>query len=149
MHAGTCFGMRSVSRLTAVSFGIPNWTDWLTLPSVKIMVAGAYIALVESYSWKLLSTLHLETYYKAHFHLIGAIYLFFLFLKIFLVNSVFLVISGCSEDDYERLCKEPNSWLERLLLPSGLKTPGPSCSNLTTSLVNISLKFQTLISKIW
>ena len=29
-----------------------------------------------------------------------------------------------------------------------LKTTGPSCSKLTTSLVNISWKFQTLISKI-
>ena len=27
-------------------------------------------------------------------------------------------------------------------------TPGPGCSKLTTSLVNISLKFQTLISNI-
>ena len=29
-----------------------------------------------------------------------------------------------------------------------LKTTGPGCSKLTTSLVNISLKFQTLISNI-
>ena len=29
-----------------------------------------------------------------------------------------------------------------------VKTPGPGCSNLTTSLVNVSLKFQTLISHI-
>ena len=28
------------------------------------------------------------------------------------------------------------------------KRPGPSCSKLTTSLVNVSLKFQTLISQI-
>ena len=26
---------------------------------------------------------------------------------------------------------------------------GPGCSKLTTSLVNVSLKFQTLISEIW
>ena len=30
-----------------------------------------------------------------------------------------------------------------------LPSPGPGCSNLTTSLVNVSLKFQTLISEIW
>ena len=29
-----------------------------------------------------------------------------------------------------------------------LRTPGPSCSKLTTSLVNVSLKFQTLILQI-
>ena len=29
-----------------------------------------------------------------------------------------------------------------------LRTPGPGCSKLTTSLVNVSLKFQTLISQI-
>ena len=29
-----------------------------------------------------------------------------------------------------------------------LSCPGPGCSKLTTSLVNISLKFQTLISQI-
>ena len=28
-------------------------------------------------------------------------------------------------------------------------SPGPGCSKLTTSLVNVSLKFQTLISEIW
>ena len=28
------------------------------------------------------------------------------------------------------------------------KTPGPDCSKLTTSLVNVSLKFQTLTSEI-
>ena len=28
------------------------------------------------------------------------------------------------------------------------KRPGPGCSKLTTSLVNVSLKFQTLISEI-
>ena len=31
---------------------------------------------------------------------------------------------------------------------SAQSTPGPSCSKLTKSLVNVSLKFQTLISKI-
>ena len=30
----------------------------------------------------------------------------------------------------------------------GTETPGPGCSKLTTSIVNISLKFQTLISEI-
>ena len=30
----------------------------------------------------------------------------------------------------------------------GLKSPGPGCSKLMTSLVNISLKFQMLISEI-
>ena len=29
-----------------------------------------------------------------------------------------------------------------------LKSPGPGCSKLTTSLVNVSLKFQMLISEI-
>ena len=29
-----------------------------------------------------------------------------------------------------------------------IKIPGPSCSKLTTSLVNVSLKFQTLILQI-
>ena len=28
------------------------------------------------------------------------------------------------------------------------KNPGPSCSKLTTSLVNVTLKFQTLVSKL-
>ena len=36
-----------------------------------------------------------------------------------------------------------SSFLVELLL-----TPGPSCSKLTTSLVNVSLKFQTLILQI-
>ena len=30
-----------------------------------------------------------------------------------------------------------------------LQSPGPGCSKLTMSLVNVSLKFQTLISEIW
>ena len=34
-------------------------------------------------------------------------------------------------------------------MPSTIKKrPGPGCSKLTTSLVNVSLKFQTLISEI-
>ena len=33
-------------------------------------------------------------------------------------------------------------------LASTPNRPGPSCSKLTTSLVNVSLKFQTLISQI-
>ena len=41
-----------------------------------------------------------------------------------------------------------------LLMHSGLRhlmvcRPGPSCSKLTTSLVNVSLKFQTFISQIY
>ena len=35
-----------------------------------------------------------------------------------------------------------------LTVPSWCFCPGPSCSKLTTSLVNVSLKFQTLISQI-
>ena len=37
-------------------------------------------------------------------------------------------------------------WPADLAVPS--PTPGPGCSKLTTSLVNDSLKFQTLISQI-
>ena len=37
-----------------------------------------------------------------------------------------------------------NSWLVK----TGFKKLGPSCSKLTTSLVNVSLKFQTLLSEI-
>ena len=33
-----------------------------------------------------------------------------------------------------------------LRVDSSVSSPGPSCSKLTTSLVNVSLKFQTLIS---
>ena len=47
-HAGNCFGIRSVSGLTAVHSGIPNWTAGscdisLSLPNVKITVEGAYL----------------------------------------------------------------------------------------------------------
>ena len=35
-----------------------------------------------------------------------------------------------------------------LLITTELLLPGPSCSKLTTSLVNVSLKFQTLILQI-
>ena len=37
--------------------------------------------------------------------------------------------------------------IQRLCIKSNLR-PGPSCSKLTTSLVNVSLKFQTLILQI-
>ena len=35
------------------------------------------------------------------------------------------------------------------MIALALESPGPGCSKLTTSLVNVSLKFQTLISEIW
>ena len=46
-HAGNCFGIRSVSGLTAVHPEITNWTAGscersLSLPNVKITVEGAY-----------------------------------------------------------------------------------------------------------
>ena len=38
--------------------------------------------------------------------------------------------------------------LLKLMYPNTSESPGPGCSKLTTSLVNVSLKFQTLISEI-
>ena len=37
---------------------------------------------------------------------------------------------------------------DKILTYTTLTSPGPGCSKVTTSLVNVSLKFQTLISEI-
>ena len=38
--------------------------------------------------------------------------------------------------------------IEKISASGRVRTPGPSCSKLTTSLVNVSLNFQMLISQI-
>ena len=40
----------------------------------------------------------------------------------------------------------PEIWIGLDFLNTLLQTSGPGCSKLTTSLINVSLKFQTLIS---
>ena len=61
-------------------------------------------------------------------------------LKIFL-----MVAELCSRNELLTPARRHSSFPKQ---KSGYKKPGPSCSKLTTSLVNVSLKFQTLISGI-
>ena len=67
-------------------------------------------------------------------------------------TAVQCVLPGLRFDDIDHSGTQQtvdtvHSWYLKLLI-SRSKFSGPSCSKLTTSLVNVSLKFQTLISQI-
>ena len=60
-------------------------------------------------------------------------------------SSRYILVAGSSSSGSKKKLLLSMMMMMMMMM---MKQPGPGCSKLTTSLVNISLKFQTLISEI-